>query len=270
MARRVAALTCYFKVPGQMSSWDVLSRGSCFITAAQNPSLSPHSHHIVASAHVVSPFKYPNYFSDEWLKFVDQSHCKYEITLIDESERDRTKCPTVNLINRPFHHSTRDLAVLHADNDALEKLFKFGIIPLRLDAMPSKARFTSLMIDGFQVIESEEIVVDAGVDNFFEQEQEQEQEQEDNIIHVQQAVEGIVVSNNLPDQHLAQTAIVLTDGYCGAPVLRGDNSVDLAVGIVEGTVNENSPEKRLVGAVSYIPSAFIKEFLITTVEKEKE
>jgi len=259
--RRSLPLTCYFKLPDQgMKSYAVLSRGTCFLTPSLGES-SKNRVHILASAHVVSPFNFPQYFTEDWLSFVSQSDCKYSIHIDGDT--------TIELENDPVHHpGGADVSALRLSSEdvSLQKLYEYGTVPLILDDKQTAVRKTLLMVDGFEVTDDDSDDSSGDDDDFFSEGQSNDNDDRDNRVHVHQIVESLVVSNNLANQHLASTAATLTDGYCGAPICRQDDDLR-CVGIVEGTVSENSKETSFHQCASYIPSPHLKAFLEGVVER---
>ena len=71
-------------------------------------------YHVVTASHVVAPWKWPKYYPDEWLQYVNQAHTHYTIELRDETGVfiTQSECLPVS-----YHHPTRDLAVLHLEDE---------------------------------------------------------------------------------------------------------------------------------------------------------
>lgn len=60
-----------------MAEYEILSRGTAFCVA----SATGESPVFVTCSHVIAPWRYPKYFQEPWLKFVNEKHirCTVEI-----------------------------------------------------------------------------------------------------------------------------------------------------------------------------------------------
>ena len=98
---------------------------------------------MVTSSHVVAPWLWPKYYSEEWLKCVNEKHTYYTLELRHD---DGTFLVQEELLPRSFHHASKDLAVLHLNvnkptpdtdinqtNDELGLLAEFNFRPLLLE-----------------------------------------------------------------------------------------------------------------------------------------
>lgn len=72
-------------------------------------------YHLVTASHVVAPWLWPKYYPDEWLRYVDQRHTHYTVELRNEEGVfvTQSECHPVS-----YHHRSRDLAVLHLEDEA--------------------------------------------------------------------------------------------------------------------------------------------------------
>ena len=245
VTRRCLPLTCFFKLPEQgMKDYEVLSRGTAFLSDS----------HILASHHVVEPFHFPNYFTEDWLQFVTPQHCRYVISLPADVGGD------VLLTSPISDPNSRDVAALALANPTdIATLSQWGASPLRLHNDDS-FKGDKVIVDGFEVTELRSPLSDDFFNNI-----DDDRTTGDTRIHLHSNVAGFVVSNNLPDQHFAMTPIPLTDGYCGAPICPDVDNDDpdffTYIGIVEGIVNNTASEEVVRGAASYIPAPYLKTFL---------
>ena len=78
MRRRfLFSLSSWFKVPEQgMQRFEILARASAFPVVQQDGELA-----FVTSAHTCCPWKFPNYYADDWLQFVDERHTRYTVEI---------------------------------------------------------------------------------------------------------------------------------------------------------------------------------------------
>ena len=110
MQRASLAVSTWFRLPEYMERLEILSRGSAFRLATGG---------VVASAHVLAPWRFPNYFPEEWVKSVGPEHTRYFL------ER-RSAAGVVEACTEacaPVCHADRDAAVLTPiDAGALDAL----------------------------------------------------------------------------------------------------------------------------------------------------
>lgn len=97
------------------TKYEILNRASAFMIKSSNPNSSfENKYHIVTSSHVVAPWKYPKYYPQEWLPYVNEDHiyCTIELRYPDGvfiTQHD------LNCIS--YHHPTRDLVVMHLQDE---------------------------------------------------------------------------------------------------------------------------------------------------------
>jgi hypothetical protein len=65
-----------------MKNLEILSRSSAFIVKSRS-SLFPYKYHVLTSSHVVSPWRWPKYYAQDWLSSVNESHMQYSMELRD-------------------------------------------------------------------------------------------------------------------------------------------------------------------------------------------
>jgi hypothetical protein len=96
-----------------MKSYEILNRASAFLVRSSSEKFE-NKFHVVTSSHVVAPWKYPKYYPDEWLKYVneDHSYCTIEIR-----QADGTFITQHDLHCIAYHHPTKDLAVMHLSDE---------------------------------------------------------------------------------------------------------------------------------------------------------
>jgi hypothetical protein len=77
-------------------------------------------------SHAVAPWRWPKYYSNDWLSYVNEKHTHYCVELRQEDGSFLTQS---ELIPRSYHHPTRDLAILHLaeEESTVELLKKLGV-----------------------------------------------------------------------------------------------------------------------------------------------
>lgn len=112
--------------------------------------------HVVASSHVISPWMWPKYYNQEWLRTITQEHVRYSLEVWgvdstpDNQEEEKSiahdgklrgnHCPLAKFALNPYpihHPKEMDLAVIHLkdEDEALRLMQKMGITPLHLPTM---------------------------------------------------------------------------------------------------------------------------------------
>jgi hypothetical protein len=139
--------------------------------------------HVVASSHVISPWLWPKYYGQDWLRVVTQEHVRYSLEVwgrktsspgkraSDEEEKimhngklKGTYEPLAKFALNPYpihHPKGMDLAVIHLKDEdaALELMKKLGVTPLHLPSMyelemsndPVFEPGQSVLFQGFEV-----------------------------------------------------------------------------------------------------------------------
>jgi hypothetical protein len=69
---------------------------------------------VVTSSHVVAPWKWPKYYPDEWLKFVNENYTHYSVELRHPDGMFETQNELAPI---SYHHPSKDIAVLHLMNE---------------------------------------------------------------------------------------------------------------------------------------------------------
>jgi hypothetical protein len=211
------AVSTWFRLPEHMSRFDILSRGSAFRLTGGG---------VVASAHVLAPWRFPAYFPEEWVRAVGPEHTRYFL------ERRNTAGIVTACTEAcaPVCHAERDAAVLTPlDATALDALGA-PALDLALKILQDGAALT---VDGHNIEE-------AG---------------EDDDLVVPEVVAGSYVGRlGGGPQHFMRTDSLLEQGMCGAPVMSGS----ACVGVVEGIVPEGHP---LAGLAAFVPAAELSEIV---------
>lgn len=292
MSRRryVLSISTWFSVKEQgMKDIEILNRASAFLVKANNSNnrskddfehkpikpmttndkhnsgtpreiryspLSASEYHIITSSHVIAPWKYPKYYTQDFIKYINETHTHYTIELRND---DGTFITQTELIPRSFHHHDKDLAILHIDDEssAMKTLKRLELQPLELlDNNIDLKTGDSLTFHGHDV---------RGGDGF-------SNETSDDRKPYPCIVQGQYFHKTL-HQSFAKTAPVLTDGMCGGPVLLSssdmtDGEKGKVCGIVEGIVPTTHPSDDLKGLAVFVDSNTITKF-INDVEQGK-
>ena len=230
------------------------------------------SHHIVTSSHVVSPWKWPRYYPEEWLQFVTEEHTHYTLEIRDDTGVfiSQVECNPVT-----YHHANKDLAVLHLadEQENLSLLEDIGYEHIDLLA-PRKSKglaVQGVLLDfyGHNVSGGNK---SEGHSNFQSPSANpKKQENADDRLPVPLRVDGEIV-HRTSEQIFCKTSSVLTDGMCGGPVVMTsegeDQKASRICGMVEGIVPVDHPVEALQGLAVFIESDDIRDFL-KDIEEDK-
>lgn len=223
--------------------------------------------HVVASSHVISPWLWPKYYPQEWLRVVTQEHVRYSLEVwgvpssggkgksrgsSEGREEDAvthdgklkgefSPLAKFALSPYPIHHpADMDVAVIHLKDEdaALDHLTSMNIRPLHLPTMHDFERSDDpvfqpgerVLFQGFEVYEA----------NMTDQDQVETSKKSDagddeRLFHPYSSQGTLAMAS--PDRFLAQTeAGPLPEGLCGGPAIqlpRDDASGD--------SVNSSAP-----------------------------
>lgn len=234
-----------------MKDMEILNRASAFLVKARCPQFSKnHKYHVVTSSHVISPWKWPKYYPDEWIQHINEKHTHYTVELRHD---DGVFVSQFELLPKSFHHLSKDLAVLHLENEdnvahIINEFGKFSheILPVELESVSSK---DNLEFHGHEVINVN------GSPNF---------DNEDNRIPIPKIVDGSL-SFLTKQQIFAKTNSILNDGMCGGPVTvnRIINSIKkpFICGVIDGIVPTSHDQVQLRGHASFIGKDDIHKFI---------
>lgn len=255
--------------------------------------------HVVASSHVISPWLWPKYYGQDWLREVGPEHVRYSLEVWggggDDAAAGRGIAAAPHdgklagdyrplakfaLNPHPIHHPTgMDLAVIHLkdEDETLRLMTKMGIMPLHLPAMhelessedPVFEPGERVLFQGFEVFEANRTDRESLVDDALEDAGDDDRR----LFHPYSSLGVLAMAS--PDRFLARTpAGPLPEGLCGGPAIqlpsatssnnkkstRGD--IPLIVrGVVEGIVPTNHESRELAGLASLLPSYRVREFV---------
>ena len=206
------AVSTWFRLPEYMERLEILSRGSAFRLASGG---------VVASAHVLAPWRFPNYFPEEWVKSVGPEHTRYFL----ERRSAAGVVEACTEASSPVCHDQRDAAVLTPIDATALDVLGAPALDLALGALDENAVLT---VNGHNI-------EDAG---------------EDDDLVVPEVVRGAYVGRmGGGPQHFMRTDSRLEQGQCGAPVILFGSA---CVGVVEGIVPVGHP---LAGLAAFVPAA---------------
>jgi hypothetical protein len=116
--KNVLSISTWFCAPEHgMKDMEILCRGSAFIVPSISTAFKS-KYHIITSSHVASPWLWPNYYTQEWLRELNETHSHYTIELRQD---DGVFMTQIDLKPSVYHHPTRDLAVLHLEEKSEQK-----------------------------------------------------------------------------------------------------------------------------------------------------
>lgn len=245
VVHRVASVSAWFRVPEFMDKFEILSRGTAFAVEQQEQQQLA----LLTSSHIVAPWRWPQYYPQDWVRQVTNDHTRYTLEL--------RELPHWNVIaqfeldSALFLHDTRDVAALRFQDQA-EALTGMAAIDVRLATTKFSAE--PLGSEDSVVVIGHAILPESDDDNPFRDPdaddcREQEQQEVVGQLHLRTA-----------NQAFLRTAHVLGDGMCGGPVL---DSGDLtrAYGIIEGIVPADGAHGDLNGCAAFIESSQLVPWL---------
>ncbi|GMI28807.1 hypothetical protein TrCOL_g2191 [Triparma columacea] len=228
------SLSSWFRIPSEMSSYEVLSRSSCFpITLPPSSPSTPSSTVLITTQHVVAPQNYPQYYPDAWISHVQPRHIRCYAEVRNECGDILHKCE----LQDPLHHPTLDLTVLSIGEGGLGK---WGGVYDLCEGL----RGMSVTCHGHTLVDDDGSDVDVVVGD-------------DSRVPLPLSVPGRLLVSTAK-QNFASTDAVLTVGMCGGPIV--SDITGGVVGMVEGVVPEGaSPGDELIGAAAYVGVEGIRE-----------
>jgi len=135
--RRGYSLTTWFKIPEQgLNSLEILAQGSA-VNLAMREGSNPV---FLTSARLTQPWTFPDHYPQEWLKFVDLSHCSYTLEMRDLENGEVLS--QYALDRDSLHNSSRlDVAALTIANVdesrfLLDQKSSLGVAPVKLSLDP--------------------------------------------------------------------------------------------------------------------------------------
>jgi len=246
-----------------MKEWEILSRGTCFYLERQKTVgvKVVKNKFFLTCSHIVAPWKWPNYYSDDWLKYVNESHVKYTL----DFHKRGVGTARVVFDQGPRLHPSRDLAALTITGaDELQATLGAvcktqGRPPLEPAQLlrrgrgpgPPALEDLKLSVLGYEVVEP---------DLFQELSESCEGTEgevcDDKRIQVPFST-AATFKQRLGPQTFLNPSIAVSDGVCGGPVLTEANE---CIGMVEGAVPSSGPPG-LAGAVAVVEAQELEAFV---------
>lgn len=274
---RALSFSSWFSVPDQgMKDFEILCRASAFLLPVKskvNVYITTHfyssqfiyctkmwksstKYHVLTAAHAAAPWKFPKLYPNDWLRFVNQDHT---IFTVETRHKDGSMQSQIDLLPEVFYHPTRDLAVLHFENEleALEVL-RFVNVEYKLE------------------LTDEDLVDNSFTDEltFTGYDVEDVPFNQDYKLDRKRILRNVVGKPILRTKHqiFCPTKPILTDGMCGGPVLRGNPPVDgshkIVCGLLEGIVPSSFAKESIRGAAVFVETGEIRQFL-ADIEENK-
>lgn len=241
--------------------------------------------HVVASSHVISPWLWPKYYDQDWLKIVNEEHVRYSLEvwgaasdgggdggeLVHDGKLHGSYKPLAKFALNPYpihHPNEMDVAVIHLkEEDAvLKHMMKLGVQPLNLPTMyelensddPVFQPNERFLFQGYEVYEDDKVEkTELGNDDA-------------RMFHPYSSLGHLTQA--YPDRFLAETnGGPLPEGLCGGAVIQLPSTTAIDIkrnksnlmlrGVVEGIVPTNHENTQLAGLASFIPAYRIREFI---------
>ena len=65
-----------------MKDLEILNRASAFIVKTKDREFAKKcKYHVITASHVAAPWRWPKYYPDEWIQFINESHTHYTMEL---------------------------------------------------------------------------------------------------------------------------------------------------------------------------------------------
>ena len=219
--------------------------------------------HVVSASHVISPWQWPNYYQQDWLRQVQLEHCSYTLDVFDTAEGAPPKSLAKLPLNPyPIHHpSDMDVAIMHlqGEDSALKTLKSLGVEPLHLRSDDREfEKDQTVYFEGFEVAQEaaepmaamDAVPGKSGTNT-------KSNTEDDTRVFLPFTESGKLFYAS-PERFLAKTDRPLPEGLCGGPTLDAEGNV---AGVVEGIVPLSHDDERLAGAAAFLPSPVLREFI---------
>jgi hypothetical protein len=272
-----------------MKDMEMLCKSSGFLVRSKNVKFS-NKYHLLTASHAIAPWRYPKLYPDKkWMHSLNETHTYYTI----ETRHDDGVYKTQNeLVPISYHHSSRDLAVLHLEDEkeAIEVIETFGFIANELSDRQLLQQ-EKIQFHGHEMaLLNNRKNDDSNFGNFGDEaenlagaphDSHPSSNIQDSTIPIPQVVSGFFYTGS-SKQMLAKTSPMLSYGMCGGPVIfsSGERKFDSksgftaeqqktfkksieVCGLLEGIVPLDDVNKELRGLASFVDSSTIKEYVLS-------
>ena len=267
------SLSTWFCLPDKgMMDMEILCRASAFVVKSSSQGYK-NKLHVVTASHNVAPWRFPKIYPEEWLQCINEKNTHYTIEIRHPDGMFMTQ---TELLPISYHHSSRDLAVLHLEADlvGLDTFTRLGYDHHNLSTRTLKSG-ENLMFEGFQIASS-------STGNFGGNDGGDASTNDADIrLPVPSVIPGTFVSQEMYQQ-FARTYHKINHAMSGGPVIstplkasssatpatRGRTAVKVGAvpvdrgevcGMLEGVVPEDSEDVENRGMVSFVDSDTILE-----------
>lgn len=222
--------------------------------------------HCVCSSHVLSPYLWKEYYSQDWLNKVRQEHCVYSLEVIDTDEETMKAVSLGKFALNPYpihHPEGKDIALIHLKQEegSLKILTEdLGVEILRLrDLDEIYEKEDEVTFEGYVVAETNQADSPTyGNDNEKNNTSSSSNKEDDDARVFYPYTESGRLAYHTRDRFYATTPEPLPEGLCGAPVLDTNNMV---CGTVEGIVSKDHSNKDIAGSAALMPNYIMAPFI---------
>lgn len=79
-------------------------------------------YHVLTTSHNLAPWRFPKYYPDKFLEYVNESHIHYTLE-VRNSQGESVS--SIDILPNSFHHLHRDIGIVHFDKDESKALSVF-------------------------------------------------------------------------------------------------------------------------------------------------
>lgn len=243
--RHALALTTWFCSPELgMKDYEVLIRSSAFIvksTLSHGP-----GYHVVTSSHNLAPWRFPKYYPEPFLEYVNEEHIHYTLE-VRNSQGEAVS--SIDITPNSFHHPSRDIGIAHFDKDEAKALSIFKTL-----------MFEKLDIEKYRVNDGEDVVFHGHEvsTNPTEEEDVNTPAGKDLRLSIPRTYTGRVLGHSAYQTFCRTLDGVLSQGMCGGPVVGRRGTI---CGLIEGIVPPEHPDESLQGTAVIIDSVDVLSFV---------
>lgn len=222
------SMSTYYCVPEMsMDRYEILLRGSSFLVKGNSTSNFPFKYHLVTCGHNIAPWRYREYYPDDFLLHVNERHAIYSIEMTSSNGEISNMALLYPIV---YLHPQIDLAVLHLldEDDAINTFEKSNMNFHALATKDDMKKGKKLTFYGHNVVHS------ASNANG------KDEDDEDLMSPVPVACNGVYEGHRESKlgSYLAPSDMALMQGMSGGPVLIDghEDEKKLVAGLIEGSV----------------------------------